>query len=459
MIGCRDLPASTLAGFDPTKAALRLGAAALACALASPVRAQPVESTEGYATYAGREEGAPWRRAAEARIDLLRKGDFTVRVVDAAGAPVAGASVAARETRSGFLWGTCVPLGRLVDDTPDNLRFRRVLLEFFNEASPENDLKWPVWEGDWGPGYSHGQALAGLTWLRAHGFYIRGHNLVWPGKMPDWKDLPESVKRLRGTPRQGEIPGLVLAHIRDITSATRGLTDEWDVLNEPFDHHALMDLFGEHILVDWFRAAREGAPGEPLYLNDWGNQDLLTDPEHCRNTFETAAYLLGQGAPLTGLGLQSHISRRPSPPEEVLATLDLYAALRIPIRITEFDINTSDQALQADYTRDFLIAAFSHPSVVGVQFWGFWEKAHWRPAGAFFRADWSEKPAARVYRSLVLGRWRTRAQGSTDVRGDWEGRGFYGDYAVSATSRGRTAERVFSLRPGEPPPAVTLRLP
>lgn len=430
-----------------------------ALGLCAAARAQPVESTQGRFTYPGREDGAAWREEALARIDLIRKGDFAISVVDPSGAPVPGASVQVEETRSAFTWGTAVPLARIVGDTPDDRRFRQVLLEFFNEVSSENDLKWPMWEGDLGPQYNHEQSLAALRWLRAHGFYIRGHNLVWPGKPPNWRDLPESVKRLRGTPRQGEIPALALAHIRDITAATRGFIDEWDVINEPFDHHVLMDLFGRHIMVDWFRAAHEGAPGALLFLNDWGNEDLIADPAHCRNTFETVAYLQRSGAPIGGLGLQCHINRKPTPPENFLGALDLYAALRIPIRITEFDFNTSDERLQADYTRDFLIAAFSHPSVIGVQLWGFWEKAHWRPAGAMFRADWSEKPNAKVYRSLVLGKWRTRLAETTGGDGAVRARGFYGEYRAVVTARGRTVDRTFSLRPGEAPPTIAIAVP
>ncbi len=81
-------------------------------------------------------------------------------------------------------------------------------------------------------------------------------------------------------------------------------------------------------------------------------------------------------------------------------------------------MNTDDEALQADYTRDFLILAFSHPAVVGVQVWGFWEKTHWRPRAAMYRADWTEKPNGRAYRSLVLDQWRTRSDGDDRCRRD-----------------------------------------
>eukprot|EP01036_Dinobryon_divergens_P010195 gene10195-13650_t len=169
-----------------------------------------------------------------------------------------------------------------------------------------------------------------------------------------------------------------------------------------------MDLFGPAIQADWFQAARAASPTVPLFLNDYSNHDASLDAGHVAHFETTARYLKDQGAPLGGLGLQAHISANPSPPANVLAVLDRYAALGLPVRITEFDVNTDDEQLQADYTRDFLIALYSHATVVGFQTWGFWENAHWIPKAAMYRADWSEKPNTRAYKSLVLDQWRTR---------------------------------------------------
>lgn len=308
--------------------------------------------------------------------------------------------------------------------------------------------------GERGRRYTKEQTLAGLRWLKQHGLHVRGHVLVWP----DWNNLPEAIRALRGTPRQSEIPERVLAHIADIVGATRELVDEWDVLNEPYTNHDLMDLFGPRIQVDWFKAARAAHSTAPLYLNDFSNHDASLDAGHVAHFERTARFLKEQGAPLGGLGVQGHIGGNPSPPVNVLAVLDRYAALGLPLRVTEFDINTDDEELQADYTRDFLIAAYSHPSVVGVQVWGFWEGAHWIPRAAMYRRDWSEKPNARAYRALVLEAWRTRASGTTDAQGVWRGRGFHGEYLATVEYGGRTHERVFSVLPGVSAPVVRVSL-
>ena len=50
-----------------------------------------------------------------------------------------------------------------------------------------------------------------------------------------------------------------------------------------------------------------------------------------------------------------------------------FATLGLPVRITELDIDSNDEELQADYFRDFLTASFSHPNINGIMIWGFWE--------------------------------------------------------------------------------------
>lgn len=405
--------------------------------------------------YIGRASDAAWRREALARIEQTRKSDVAITVRDAAGRPVAGATVRLEQRRSAFQFGSALQFARLVTDSADNKIYREKALELFNAASPEDDLKWGPWDGEWGTGYTKAQSLAALRWLQARGVPVRGHVLVWPG----WKNLPESMRKLRDTGRQAEIPQRVIEHINEITTATRGLLTEWDVLNEPFDNHDLMALFGNDIMTTWFAAARANLPDAPLYLNDYANHDLVANQEHFQNFYRTVIFLQGAKAPLGGIGLQGHIGGQPNPPERILATLDLYAKFGLPVRFTEFDVDTDDEQLQADYTRDFLILAYSHPAVVGVQLWGFWQKAHWRPRAAMYRADWSEKPNALAYKSLVLDQWRTRVRGETDAGGRYVTRGFHGDYGVTVEAGGRRTERTFSLGATGGTGAVEVQLP
>lgn len=405
-------------------------------------------------TYEGREPDAQWRKDALARIETVRKGRFEIHVTGSDGQPATGATVQLRQVRSSFGFGTAVSLSWLLSDKPESARYRELLLELFNSSSPENDLKWPFWRGE-RPGYGRSQALRGLRWLREHDLHVRGHVLVWPG----WSNLPTLVRDIHAAGRTENIPQVVMSHIRDISIATRGLVTEWDVLNEPYTNHDLMDIFGREIMVDWFQEAGRLNPGVVLYLNDFSNHNEVLDADHVAHFESTARFLLEKGAPLDGLGLQGHFGAEPDAPEQLLRTLDRYAALDLPIRFTEFDVWTDDEELQADFTRDFLILTYSHPSVVGVQFWGFWAGRHWRPQAALYRKDWSPRPAAAAYRQLVLDEWRTRITGTTDSSGLYTGLGFQGDYELTVTQDGETLKKTFQITPGVDVTNVEVHLP
>lgn len=379
-------------------------------------------------TYAGREPDAAWRREALARIERIRKGDLALEVTDSAGRPVPAAAVRVELESHAFQFGVAVNVETLRNKTPEIEEYRRHIVELFNAATLENDLKWSNWAGEGKSADYRERTLRELAWLKEKGLSVRGHVMVWPG----WRFLPASIKDLRDQPES--IPALVREHIRDIALATKDTISEWDVLNEPVSNHDLMDLFGKQIMVDWFKDAAAMLPGVPLYLNDWGNHDQRANPGSVQAFEDIVRYLREQGAPLGGLGLQCHIGGVLCPPKDILATLDRYQKnFDLPVRITEFDVNVDDEEIQADYTRDFMIAMFSHPSVVGVQQWGFWEGRHWQPKAALYRKDWTEKPNGAAYRKLVQETWHTDESGVTNADGKWSARGFYGRYAVTVT--------------------------
>lgn len=384
-------------------------------------------------TYAGMEADAPWRAAAERRIDQMRKGDLTVRVVDAAGRPKAGVAVRAVMKRHAFPWGSAVTARRILGKDADDETYRRTVTGLFNRVVMENDLKWGAWAGEWGPAYGREQTLAAIDWLRGQGLAVRGHCLVWPS----WRNLPKAVAALKG-----DVPALrqrILDRIDDAAAATGARCCEWDVLNEPFDNHDVQDLAGRDVMVEWFRRARDRMPRScRLFINDYDNLESGDpDSRHSRFYQDTIRFLLDQGAPVEGIGLQGHFGSAVAP-ERLLQVLDRFAAFRLPLAVTEFDFNTDDEELQAAFMRDMLTVAFSHPAVDSFLFWGFWAKAHWLPKGALFRADWSERPAAGVYRDLVLKRWWTTAEGTTAADGTWMVRGFRGDYAITVDGKAVT---------------------
>ena len=166
--------------------------------------------------------------------------------------------------------------------------------------------------------------------------------------------------------------------------------------------------------------------------------------------------LLAQGAPLAGIGLQSHFGWDLTAPTMILKELDRFGELGLELEITEHDIDITDEQAQADYTRDFMTLAFSHPAVTGFLSWGFWEGMHWKPTGAYFRKDWSLKPAGKVWIDLVTEKWWTSAEGKTTGNGTYQTRGFLGDYEVVVRKGSQVKTLRFPLTKTTEPLAITL---
>ncbi|MEM7625150.1 MAG: endo-1,4-beta-xylanase [Planctomycetota bacterium] len=384
--------------------------------------------------YPGHAADAPWRAAAAQRIDELRKGDLHITVVDAQGRPVPGAEVRIEMTRHAFSFGSAVVAKTLADPSFDP-RYRETVATWFNEVVFENDLKW-VNHGTGDPD----DIAASLSWLAARDIGVRGHVLVWPG----WEWLPEDLPALASNPE--ELRRRVEQRVFDAAGKYRGQIKDWDVINEPYNNHDLMDILGKEVMIDWFKLAQQADPEAKRYINDWG---ILTgggnDTNHQDNYHDWIDFLVENGAPIDGIGLQGHFGSALTPPDRLLEILDRFAGFGKRIKITELDIVMSDEALRADYMRDFMTVMFSHEAVDGVLMWGFWAGHHWKPEAAPFDHDWTLKPHGQAWKDLVLGEWWTQETTTTGAQGQAHLRGFAGNYCVTVTHNGQTVTAKPSL--------------
>jgi len=374
------------------------------------------------ATYAGDAADAPWRRAAAQRIEDIRKGDLGVVVKDAAGKPVSGARIEVRQRTHDFHFGTAVDAGILTAETPEAERYRTVFKENFNQVVIENHLKWPFYEST-----GRNDALRAVKWLNEQGFPVRGHNVVWPS----WGNSPKDLEGLKNDPTA--LRRRVDERIKDVIGATKGQIYEWDVINEPYSNHDIMDVLGADEMARWFRLVKELDPKPRLTLNDYPPLDgAATSNPHLNDFYKTIARLQELKAPIEAIGFQCHFGSEMIAPERVLSGLDRFAKFGLPIVITEFDMESQDRDLQARYMKDFLTVVFSHPSVTGVTQWGFWEGRHWMPNAALWTRDWQIKPHGQVYIDQVNKIWRTNANGRSGSTGQYSTRAFFGTYAIKA---------------------------
>jgi len=389
-------------------------------------------------TYPGRQPDAAWRREAENRIESIRKALLTVRVIDSAGRPVEGAAIQLRMRRQAFAFGCAYNDSRVAGaqaQSADSQTYRRHFLELFNTGVDEVGMKWPNWENP----ATRQSTLQSLQWMREHNIAVRGHNIIWPG----WQHLPSDLRPLANDP--AALKTRIDDHIHDITRVLAGQVIEWDVVNEPQRNRDLMNILGDDAVAGWFKLAGQYDPAARLYLNETPVPTVPPRDQRYDILFNRVRALQQLGAPIGGIGMESHFGDGLTSPLDLIAIFDRFATLGIPIRITELDIDVADEQLQADYFRDFLTVSFSHPEINGILLWGFWESQDWRPDAALFRKDWSIKPNGQVWKDLVLGKWWTRADGFSAADGTFSTRGFLGDYDVKVTAGNRSQSSKFFL--------------
>ncbi len=403
-------------------------------------------------TYAGREADAPWRKAAEERIEKLRKGDFTLKLVKADGTPLAGAPVKVALKKHHFPFGSAININSFHRQDADGDRYRKEFPRWFNQAVPEISLKW---RGGWE--YSD-RIRRMFDYLEQNGLSVRGHTLVWAswGYAPVWleplKDHPQGLRQV------------IRDHVYYETSMLKDRVVEFDVMNESRVNHEFMDILGDSVMTEWYKTAHEAAPDIRLYMNDYdilsfGNNGWRAEGTPPQIYRRTIADMLAEGAPIGGIGMQGHFSETAlTTPETMLDILDSFGEFKLPLKLTEFDLKTDDEQLEADYMRDVMTVFFSHPQGAGFVMWGFWNGCQWTSRAPIFRKDWSLKPAGEMFRKQVFDTWTTRLDGKSGADGNFSGRGFYGEYELETEVDGRSVRQTFRLLP-DSVREQTVRLP
>lgn len=401
--------------------------------------------------YPGAEPDASWRDQAASRIDASRKANLAIEVRDASGATVPGATVDVAMQQHEFGFGSAVQAFRLRNNAAQHQQYKAQVAELFNLATLENNLKWVAWEGEFGGNFTQNGALSALDWLSGQGIDGRGHVMVWPGEA----NLPSDIRTMLAdgnlTPtEQQQVRTRIANHIGEIATATNGKVVAWDVVNETRTNNDLMRELseGNDALVTWFNLARQAATNADLYLNDFGilNSWGQAAENNRDQYYETIQTLKDDGAAIEGIGFQGHFRGDDiTGPEELWAILDRFDELGLAMQVTEFDFETTDEELQAQYTRDFFTAMFAHEGIDDLILWGFWEDAHWRPDAALFRSDWSIKPNGEAFLDLVFDEWWTDEVATSDEAGTASIRGFKGDYEISARAGGAAASVELTL--------------
>jgi endo-1,4-beta-xylanase len=370
---------------------------------------------------------APPAHAAEPTLKEAYKGDFLM-------------GVAINRT---------VALGEDVRADNVNRRIEQVkkdtalVIEQFNQISPENDLKWALIHPNEGPeGYNWKPADAFVDFGVKHDMYIVGHTLVWHGQTPNWvfqgNEPPPAEEEQGGRPGPGRRRGgfgfrgprasreqlleRMRDHIHAVVGRYKGKIHSWDVVNEALSDggpDVLRDslwrqIIGDDFIEKAFQYAHEADPDAILRYNDYS----LENPGKRQKLIKLIKSLQEKGVPVHAIGTQTHISATSPSYEQLDLAFTEMAALGLPIHVTELDVNTAErgqrsttaevgdnasvtgggQVSEADrrqseqYANLFKVMLKHKEHVKVVTFWGVNDGVSWRAAGKPLLFDSEDKP-------------------------------------------------------------------
>ncbi|NQU21657.1 MAG: endo-1,4-beta-xylanase [Candidatus Nealsonbacteria bacterium] len=371
-------------------------------------------------------------------IEANRKSNATVRVVDAAGQPVAGVSVQAAQIRHDFLFGCNIYRFDRFKTDADNAAYKRGFEELFNAATV--GFYWRSYEPQRGkPQYEYTDKV--VAWCAERGIRCKGHPLLWGHEagIPVWSDGQPAAEIQR-------------QRVSEIIRRYRGRIDFWEVVNEA-------SHIREPKIDQPYRWARAADAKAYLIVNDYYVMADGYPP-----FFKLLTEAKRSGVPFDGIGIQAHEPRTMRfPLEQVWRILDRYATLGKELHVTEFSPASGgkqitgshldgvwDEAAQADYAAKFYRVCFAHPAMVAITWWDLCDNGSWLEGGGMLRADTSPKPVYDELKRLIHTEWKTRTTGRTDAEGRFAFRGFHGTYRISAQVDGKPIAKEFHLtRSGE----------
>ncbi len=410
--------------------------------------------------YRGRAADAVWRKEALDRIEKIRKGNISILVVDNQGAPVANASVTIAMQRHAFGFGTAVnsevlgadesefpmrPRKKAIVTWEDAHKYREIVKKYFDRVTFESELRPGNWElmksgnTDWSR--KHRILMENtLPWLKSNNIAARGHYIGWAPM-----DFNAVEKPFLGNP-QGHRAWL-WGHMADVLPKMSEFVTEWDTINHIVgwgQHTYEKEYGGLDIYAEILAEARRLAPNATHAINEG---KVLPDGYKREPYKRIIRFLNEQDQAPDIVGFMGHFDLSTlTPPEELLEVYDDFAKIAPRLQLSEFDVEAGDdEALQADYFRDVLIATFSHPNFEAIVQWGFWERMHWKPAAALWRDDWTIKPSGEVFVDLVANQWWTNETMTTDTHGRCLLQGFLGNYRVTVEHDGATVTKVVNL--------------
>jgi endo-1,4-beta-xylanase len=235
-----------------------------------------------------------------------------------------------------FPVGAAISVGGLED-----AGYQRVLLANFSQITADWEMKMEqILLPDGTFSFAKADMIAGFA--REHGLRLHGHNLIWYIYKPD--------QFLKLTGDRAAFERAYGNYILAVAGRYAGQAVGWDVVNEPVAEDGVgyreclwRQVFGMDYVPIAFEYARRADPNAILFLNDY---NLESNPKKRATFLGLVEDMLRRGAPLGGLGTQTHIQPDLAPGAIKAAVRDL-ASTGLKIHISEFDVTLQHPRLMS----------------------------------------------------------------------------------------------------------------
>ena len=264
----------------------------------------------------------------------------------------------------------------------------------WNQITPENESKWSSIEGN-RDNFNWGGCDASYNYAKQHNFPFKFHTLVWGSQYPGWMD------NLSTKDQYEEI-----VEWMDAIKKRYPQLDMIDVVNEAVPGHAPAPykaaLGGDGVTgYDWiikaFEMAHERWPDAILIYNDyntfqWQKNEFI----HLVKTLRDA------GAPIDAYGCQSHDVTDMSFSNFKAAMDEIQRELKMPMYSSEYDIGTTDDALQLQRYKEQIPYMWEADYCAGITLWGYIYGATWTTDGnSGIIKDGKDRPAMKWLREYM----------------------------------------------------------
>ena len=256
----------------------------------------------------------------------------------------------------------------------------------WNQITCENESKWSSVEGNRG-NFNWVGADNAFNYAKQHGFTHKFHALVWGSQYPSWLDNLSAGERFSA-----------MTNWFDHAKAHYETLPMIDVVNEAVGNHQAGNAMIKETLggggktgYDWlikaFEMAYERWPDAILIYNDYNSIQYDIDPY-----IDLVRTLRDAGAPIDAYGNQSHAVANMSSASLQAALEKQQNALKMPMFITELDINTANDAQQKAQYQQVLPVMWEAPYCAGVTLWGYIHGATWVDNSGLYK-NGVERPA------------------------------------------------------------------